>query len=116
MRGRIWFAALLIASATPLGADEPLKLRLSQPAAAAPATVIVQVSVVPDADNRALEVLADSDQYYRSSKVSLDGDEARQTHTFEFRNLPSGNYEIRAVLLGSNGKAKAFADSRIVVY
>lgn len=116
MRRRIWLAALLIASATPLAASEPLTLRLSQPAATAPATVFVQVSVEPHADNRALEVVVDSDQYYRGSKVSLDGDEERRTHTFEFRNLPGGSYGIRAVLMGSTGKAKAFAESRIVVY
>lgn len=116
MRRRIWLAALLIAGATPLAASEPLTLRLSQPAAAAPATVTVQVSVEPHADNRALEVVVDSDQYYRGSKVSLDGDEARRTHTFEFRNLPGGSYGIRAVLMGSTGKAKAFAESRIVMY
>ena len=48
--------------------------------------------------------------------MSLDGDEARRTHTFEFRNLPSGSYGIRAVLMGRNSKVKALAENRMVVY
>ncbi|HLG54279.1 MAG TPA: hypothetical protein VI485_03045 [Vicinamibacterales bacterium] len=115
MRHRMWLAAALLA-VTPVAADQPLTLRLSQPATTAPANLIVQISVATAADNRSLTVSIDSDQYYRSSEVALDGDEARRTHTFEFRNLPSGSYEIRAMLRGSGKKPKAFADGRTVVY
>ena len=115
MSTRQWCVAVLM-FVTPLTASEPLKLRLSQAAAAAPATVLVQVSVEPNADNRTLRVVVDSERYYRSSEVSLDGDAARRTHPFEFRNLPSGSYEVRAVLLASGGKPRAVAEGRVVVY
>ena len=116
MRTRIWLAAVLMSAVTPLAGAEILKLRLSQPVAVAPATVLVQISVEPHADNRSLAVVVDSDQYYRSSEVSLDGDDARRPHVFEFRNLPSGSYEVSAVLLASGGKPRASADARIVVF
>lgn len=116
MRTRIWLAAVLMSAVTPLAGGEVLKVRLSPAAAAAPATVLVQISVEPHADNRSLEVVVDSDHYYRSSQVSLDGDDARRTHAFEFRNLPSGSYEVSAVLLTLGGKPRASADARIVVF
>ena len=115
MRTRHWLIAVLISSVTPLAAGEPLKLRLPQPAAA-PANVLIQVSVEPNADNRSLQLVIESDRYYRSSDVPIDGDKERRTHAFEFRNLPSGSYEIRAVLIASGGKPRAFADGRTIVY
>ena len=44
----------------------------------APATIRVRVGVAPDADNRVLNVIADSGAYYRSSEIQLDGDRARR--------------------------------------
>ena len=116
MRTRLWLAALLMSSLTPLVASEPIKLRVSQPATAAPVNVLVQVSVEPNADNRVLRVVIDSDRYYRSSEVGLDGIQSPRTHTFDFRRMPSGSYQIRAVLVGASGKPRAFADGRIDVY
>ncbi len=115
MRTHRWLIALVISTVTPLAAGEPLKLRLPQPAAA-PANMLIQVSVEPNADNRSLQLVIDSEGYYRSSEVPIEGDKAGRTHTFEFRNLPTGSYEIRAVLVASGGKPRAFADGRTIVY
>jgi hypothetical protein len=116
MTTRQWLAVALMATVTPLAAGQPLKLRLSQPASMGPTTLIVQVSVEPDADNRLLAVVVDSGEYYRGSEVALGGNQARRSHTFEFRNLPSGSYNIRVVLFGRGAKPKAVADGRTIVY
>ena len=42
------------------------------------------------ARDRALRVVAESDTFYRSSEVQLDGADSDGVNTFEFRDLPSG--------------------------
>ena len=63
---------------------------------AAPATVPVTIAVEPGASNRALVVEADSDDYYRSSTIELDGENEKRLHTVELRSLPAGEYVLRA--------------------
>ena len=106
----------LMVTMAPLAAGEPIKMHLPQHETAAPANVVIQVSVEPNAENHSLEVIVDSGAYYRCSEVALDGVDARRVHAFEFRNVPSGTYEIRAVLRGAGGKPRASADSAVIVH
>ena len=62
----------------------------------APATVPITIAVEPAADNRVLVVEADSDDYYRSSSIELDGDKEKRLHSVELRSLPAGEYVVRA--------------------
>lgn len=62
----------------------------------APATVPVVIAVEPGEDNRALTVEADSDDFYRSSTIDLDGKNEKRLHTVEFKSLPPGAYVVRA--------------------
>jgi hypothetical protein len=41
-------------------------------------------------------VEADSDDYYRSSTIELDGENEKRLHSLELRNLPAGDYVLRA--------------------
>ena len=61
----------------------------------------------PDADNRAVAIVAESDDFYRSSEIQLDGDHAPRTSTFEFRSLPSGTYQVKAMLTGAGSEPRA---------
>ncbi|HZP48639.1 MAG TPA: hypothetical protein VFB07_08895 [Vicinamibacterales bacterium] len=54
-----------------------------------------------------MEIVAESEDFYRSSEIQLDGDSAPRTTQFEFRSLPPGTYEVRAVLYGAGGDARA---------
>src|ERR1700674_3591638 len=72
----------------------------------APGHLLVQTAVEPDSANRAIQVIAESPDSYRSSEVQLDGDNAPRPNTFEFKDLPSGSYEIRAMLLASDGQQR----------
>ena len=65
-------------------------------------TVRITVAVEPDAENRVLRVEADGDQYFRASKMTLSGDGEKRLHTLEFKNLPAGNYMLRAEVLTSD--------------
>jgi hypothetical protein len=69
----------------------------------APATVRVVATVAADTGNRAIEVVAESPTFYRSSRVQLDGEDAPRANQFEFRALPSGKYEVTATLIEADG-------------
>ena len=102
-------------TATPLGAGERLTLKVSPAVAFAPANLIVRAMIVADPDNRAIEIIAESPDFYRSSSIQLEGDKAARTNMFEFRSLPPGTYEVRANLLDSNGASRAMIRQQINV-
>ena len=81
----------------------------------APGHLVVQTVIEPDAANRAIQVVAESPDSYRSSEVQLAGDTAPRRNTFEFKDLPSGTYEIHAMLLGSNGQQRALVVRKLEV-
>jgi hypothetical protein len=91
---------LLIGSTLPASAGERMIMKVSPAVAFAPANLIVRAYVEADADNRAIAVIAESEDFYRSSEIQLDGDHAPRTSNFEFRSLPPGNYSVKAMLMG----------------
>ena len=91
---------LLVAAIRPAGAGERMIMKVTPAVAFAPANLIVRAVVEADADNRAIAVIAESEDFYRSSEIELDGDHAPRTSIFEFRSLPSGNYSVKATLMG----------------
>ena len=76
-------AALMMLAATPLEAGERLAMRLTPMHAFEPATVIVTATVERDAQNRAMEIESESADFYRSSLVALQGENAPRTTTVE---------------------------------
>ena len=113
----ILFGLVLFSSAMPLGAGarEPLAMRVSPAVSFAPANLIVRATIEADASNRAVEIIAESPEFYRSSEIELDGDNAPRTSTFEFRSLPQGTYEVKAILYGNDGHARAQARQQVNV-
>jgi hypothetical protein len=101
--------------ASPAGATERLAMRVSPAVAFAPADLVVRTVVESDARNRAIEIVAESSEFYRSSEVQLDGDNAPRTTTVEFRSLPRGNYRVTATLLDAGEKPLTFARSEVNV-
>lgn len=82
---------------------DSLSLQVSPGIAMAPANVRVLARVYRDVDNRALEVAAESDEFYRSSYISLEGDKAPTVTEISFKGLPGGQYRVSVVLHGSRG-------------
>jgi hypothetical protein len=99
--------ALLIASIVmmsgPLNATDKLTLRVSPAISMAPAEVVVTATVERDADNRSLEIAAESPDFFRSSVITLEGDQAPRTTQLHLKNLPGGDYVVVVVLRGSHG-------------
>jgi len=113
MKRVVLVAALSLTAALPLGAKErekpreALTISVTPAISFAPGTLTVRATVESNAANRAVEIVAESEDFYRSSEIQLDGDNAPRTSTFEFRSLPPGIYEVRAVLYGLSGDSRA---------
>jgi hypothetical protein len=101
---RACLCGLLVMMAGPLGAGERLALKVSPAVCFAPANLVVRATIQADRANRAVEVVAESTDFYRSSEIELDGENAPRTNMFEFRSLPSGTYEVRVTLRGGGGE------------
>lgn len=102
--GAIAGAAVLTASHQH-GADaaEKLQLQLTPSVSMAPASVIVRAIVEHNAENRELEIVADSVDFYRRTVVDLDGDQAPKVNELRLLSIPGGEYEITATLYDSRG-------------
>jgi hypothetical protein len=113
----VFLGLLLCAAAMPAGAREHdrLTLRVSPSVSFAPANLVVRATILADPENRAVEISAESPDFYRSSEIQLDGDRAPRTSLFEFRSLPPGNYEIKATLRGSAGEERASVSQQVNV-
>src|SRR5262245_66493917 len=110
MQNRVAVAAFLTTAvlfAGALDAGESMRLQVSPSVARAPADLVVRVSVDAAAENRFLQVVAESADFYRSSEISIDGERTPPLNVFEFRNLPSGRYSVTGVLVGVNGRRAA---------
>lgn len=59
-----------------------------------------------DPRNRELRVVIEAPDYYASSDVQLDGVDAAATHTFNWKDLPSGAYRVEAILTREDGDRK----------
>lgn len=101
------FGILMLIAAMPLGAGERMTMKVSPSFAFAPANLLVRAMVEADAQNRAVAIVAQSADFYRSSEIQLEGAKAPRTSIFEFRSLPPGSYEVTAALFGADGRERA---------
>ena len=108
----IAFAALL---AAPAFAGGQLEMRVRPSISTEPATLALDVMVEKHAANRAVQIVIDSEEYYRSSLVQLDGDYAPRVISTQYPALPAGSYEVQAVLFGTGEKPRATARRHIEV-
>src|SRR5829696_8583084 len=76
MRVPIWLGGCFLLSVLPLNAGEQLSIAVSPAQSFAPSNLRVRVRLEPHAQNRRLAVIADSVDFYRSSEVQLDGEQA----------------------------------------
>lgn len=114
MRRVIAIAALLM-TATSVAGNESLSMRVTPQLCVEPAVVVVRVTVEPHDENGALEIVAESAEFLRSSRIQLDGSHAARTSVFQYRDLPAGTYEVRSVLVGRDGHRRAVAQRTVRV-
>ena len=63
----------------------------------------IRTTIEENRENRGLEVVAASANYFRSSEISLDGDRAPRINELVFRGSPDAT-KISATLIGEQGK------------
>ena len=115
MKARCLVVAMVLIATAVTRATEPLSIRVSPAFSFAPANLVIRTSVEPDAENRSMEVIADSAEFYRLSTIALEGDRAPKTTMVEFRSLPPGDYEVTARLIGVDGRRRAIARAQVNV-
>src|SRR4051812_9043406 len=104
MYAKLLLPTVLLAFVVPAHAQERVSVRVSPTVAIAPASLFVSATVAVNAENRSLEIIAESADFYRSSEVGLDGNHAPRVTQFLFKSLPRGTYEVSAVLRGASGR------------
>src|SRR5262245_639351 len=98
------FLSVFAAAGTPqLKGGERIAVRVSPVVAMEPAFLTIRASVEPSDDNRKLTVTVESDEYSSASDIPLEGRNAARLNVVEVRDVPSGLYEVRAVLSGARG-------------
>ena len=96
-------AITLLSVAAGDATENRLRIEVTPRISSAPAAVTIRAWVTPDASNRALQVVADSGVFYRSSILALDGANAALVTETIYKDLPSGEYEVSVALVASNG-------------
>ncbi|MBS1819666.1 MAG: hypothetical protein JSU08_17165 [Acidobacteria bacterium] len=115
MNGKILLPIVLVGLVAPAHTAERVSLKVSPAVAFAPANIFVRATVDRNADNRMLEIIAESPEFYRSSEVSLDGDRAPRVIMLQFKSVPGGAYDVRAVLHAQDGHELAATETHLNV-
>lgn len=81
----------------------------------APALIKIDALVEPGERNRRLEIIIDSEGYYRSSTIELDGADAPRLHHVEFRGVPAGTHDVLVTLTTTSGRVGAIVRDRVAI-
>src|SRR5262245_30403661 len=97
----------LASSARPLGGSERLAMGVSPAMTVAPGFVRIEARVERDARNRVVRIVAESDDFYRSSDIPVDGENGPAIAVLDLRRLPTGTYQVTSILVGTDGQRAA---------
>ena len=81
----------------------------------APGEIEISVQIRPTERSRELRIFADSGSYYRSTSIELRGIDSEPLHTFIWRGLPIGDYEIVGLLLDDHGEEEVVVQAAMRV-
>lgn len=99
-----WFVIVTI---VPVLAGGQLKISVNPSFSYAPAVFRVRMSVPPDEANRYLELVADGDQFYRSSEIELEGMRSPVMFYFELKDIPEGDYRVSGTVKDRTGRERS---------
>ncbi|MGH9314152.1 MAG: hypothetical protein ACRD1S_13270 [Vicinamibacterales bacterium] len=78
--------------------------RVTPRVAFGPVDVMALVQVEPHAENRRLQLILDSGEYYFSTDIQLDGAGARKSHFVTWRAVRPGKYLLTATVYRASGR------------
>jgi len=93
----------------PVSGDQRLSVNVAPAGSFAPANLRVRVRIDPSLDNRSLVIVADGENFYRSSEMPLQGDQAPRIIELWLPNVPGGEYAVYAALRDASGHERAVA-------
>ena len=108
-------AFLVFISPSPTGGREIANIRVTPATSFAPANVSVEVAVERHRDNRKLALTVHSGRFYWSSQRQLAGGDGPYVSIFLCRELPAGEYDVQASVLGDARKVRGTVSTHIVV-
>jgi hypothetical protein len=91
-------AAGIMAGSMHTSADEAISITVRPSVATYRGSAQLKVLVARDDKNRVLTWEVDGPSYYRSSTMELDGASAPRSYFFTMRELPAGEFEVRAIV------------------
>ena len=115
MKKLLLTCGLLAMVTRPAGAGDQLKLAVSPAHSFAPALLRIQVRLAPSAENRSLEVIADSARFYRSGEIQLEGDRSPATFNLEMKAVPEGDYRVVGVVRDGAGRQRSIVYQEVTV-
>jgi hypothetical protein len=113
LKAVVALGSILLAGAVRLDGSERLHIRA---AARTTSDIVIYVGVERREENRMLRVTAESSDFYRSSEVQLDGEASPRVNVFTFHQVPSGEYDVKAELIISNGHTGSVARCSVLVF
>ena len=120
------FVALLLA-ASPLlqaasPAAQPAGQQVHKTIAVGPALVVdapgdveFSIQISPTVKTHELRVYAESESYYRSTTIGLDGLDSTPVHHFTWRSFPVGEYQVVGMLVDDDGSEEIIVHSSLKV-
>lgn len=81
----------------------------------APGDVEFSIQISPTIKTHELRVFAESESYYRSTTIGLDGLDSEPLHHFIWRSFPVGEYRVVGMLVDSDGSEEIIVRSALKV-
>jgi len=86
-----------------IAGSQRVAIRVSPAVAMEPAFLTIRATVEPSDENRKPTVTIDSEGYSSSSDIPLEGRSSARLNVLEVRDVPSGLYEVSAIVSGPSG-------------
>jgi hypothetical protein len=115
-RWRMAAVVLMLFLAVPLiTANDFVQLHVS-PVLSERGDMLVQVLVTRDAENQWMKVTAESEVYYSSSEMELEGEYSARVKVIRFRGVPAGWYEVTGTVFDNRQHVKGLARRSVMVF
>jgi hypothetical protein len=88
----------VLAGSLHLNADEAISITVRPSVTSFRGSAQLKVLVARDEKNRSLVWEVDGPNYYRSSSIDLDGAAAARSYFFVVKDLPAGEFDVRATV------------------
>jgi hypothetical protein len=98
-------AAGVLAGSMQMSADEAISITVRPAVTSFRGNAQLRVLVSRNEKNRALVWEVDGPNYYRSSSITLDGAAAARSYFFMVKDLPAGEFDVRATVKRNDSSA-----------